>query len=139
MCKAYDRVNWNFLKVVMLAMNFSNTWVNWIMEWVTIVKYTLLINGIPTQTIHPTRGNKQGDPISPYLFLLWANILSIALTQAENIRLIKGISIGRQGISFTHPFFFFFFADDSLFFFQKDKSSFTSLRKIILWYCSISG
>ena len=109
MCKAYGRVNWNFLKAVMLAMNFSNTWVNWIMEWVTIVKYTLLINGIPTQTIHPTRGNKQGDPISPYLFLLWANILSIALTQAENIRLIKGISIGRQGISFTHPFFFFFF------------------------------
>ena len=126
MCKAYDRVNWNFLKVVMLAMNFSNTWVNWIMEWVTIVKYTLLINGIPTQTIHPTRGNKQGDPISPYLFLLWANILSIALTQAENIRLIKGISIGRQGVSFTH----LFFADDSLFFFQKDKSSLTK-------YCSI--
>ena len=137
MCKAYDRVNWNFLKVVMLGMNFSNTWVNWIMECVIIVKYTLLINGIPTQTIHPTRGNKQRDPSSPYLFLLWANILSIALTQAENIRLIKGISIGRQDVSFTHPFFFF--ANDSLFFFQKDKSSLTSLRKIILWYCSISG
>ena len=107
MCKAYDRVNWNFLKVVMLAMNFSNTWVNWIMECVIIVKYSLLINGIPTQTIHPTRGNKQRDPSSPYLFLLWANILSIALTQAEDIRLIKGISIGRQDVSFTHLFFFF--------------------------------
>ena len=137
MCKAYGRVNWNFLKAVMLAMNFSNTWVNWIMECVTTVKYTLLINGIPTQTIHPTRGNKQGDPISPYLFLLWANILSIALSQVENIRLIKGISIGRKGVSFTH--LFFFNADDSLFFFQKDKSSLTSLWKIILWYCSISG
>ena len=105
MCKAYGRVNWNFLKAVMLAMNFSNTWVNWIMECVTTVKYTLLINGIPTQTIHPTRGNKQGDPISPYLFLLWANILSIALSQVENIRLIKGIFIGRKGVSFTHLFF----------------------------------
>ena len=65
MCKVYDRVNWNFLKAVMLAMNFSNTWVNWIMECVTTVKYTLLINGSPTQTIHLMRGIKQGDPISP--------------------------------------------------------------------------
>ena len=124
MCKAYDRVNWNFLKAIMLAMNFSNTWVNWVMECVTTVKYTLLINGIPTQTIHPTRGNKQGDPISPYIFLLCANILSIALTQAKNIRQIKGISIGRQGVSFTH----LFFANDSYFFFQKDKSSLPSTQ-----------
>ena len=42
-CKAYDRVNWNFLKAVLLSMNFSNTWVNWI-----IVQYTLLLNGSPT-------------------------------------------------------------------------------------------
>ena len=48
MSKAYDRVNWSFLKAVLLSMNFSNTWVNWIMECVTFVQYSLPINGSPT-------------------------------------------------------------------------------------------
>ena len=48
MSKAYDRINWNFLKAVLLSMNFSNTWVNWIMECVTFVQYSLPINGSPT-------------------------------------------------------------------------------------------
>lgn len=80
-------------------------------------------------------GIRQGDPISPYLFLLCANILSIALIQAENRKLIKGIAIGWQGVSFTH----LLFADDSLFFFQNDVSSLSNLKQIILWYCSLSG
>lgn len=67
-------------------------------------------------------------PYPPYLFLLCANILSIAPTQAENSKQIKGVSIGRHGVSFTH-----------LFFFQSDHSSLTNLKRIILWYCSISG
>ena len=45
MFKAYARVNWNFLKVVLLSMNFNNKWVDWIMEGVTSVQYSLVING----------------------------------------------------------------------------------------------
>ena len=104
MCKAYDRVNWNFLKAVMLSMNFSSTWVNWVMECVTTIQYTLLLNGSPTEPFYPSRGIRQGDPISPYLFLLCANILSIALTQAESQKKIRSIRIGRNGISFTPRF-----------------------------------
>lgn len=68
MCKAYDRVNWTFLKAVMLAMNFSTTWVEWVIECVTTVKYVLLVNGSPSQTFQPTRGIRQVDPISPLPF-----------------------------------------------------------------------
>ena len=135
MCKAYDRVNWTFLQAVLLAMKFNPTWVNWIMECVTTVKYTLLVSGSPTHSFHPTRGIRQGDPISLYLFLLCANILSIALIQAKNRKQIKGIAMGRQGVSFTH----LLFVDDSFFFFQNDRSSLTNLKRIIMWYCSISG
>lgn len=133
MYKTYDRVNWNFLKVVLLSMNFSNTQVNWVMQ--TSVQYSLLVNGSPTQPFNPSKVLRQEDPISPYLFLFCANILSLALTKDENQKNINGIRVGRNGVSFTH----IFFADDSLFFFQNDKASLSNLRNTILWYCLISG
>ena len=48
--KAYARVNWNFLKAVLLSINFRDKWIDWIMECVTSVQYSLLINGSPTKT-----------------------------------------------------------------------------------------
>ena len=107
------RVNWNFLKVVLTVMNFDSKWINWIMECVSLVEYTLLINGGMTRSFKPSHGLRQGDPLSPYLFLLCANILSISLTQVEDLRKIKGIKFGRSGLSFSH----LLFADDSLLFF----------------------
>ena len=114
-------------------MNFSNTQVNWAMQ--TSVQYSLLVNGNPIQPFNPSRSLRRGDPISPYLFLFCANILSLALTKEENLKNIKGIRVGRNGVSFTH----LFFTDDSLFFFQNDKASLSNLGNTILWYCLISG
>lgn len=99
------------------------------------VQCSLLVNGTPTKPFHPSRGLRQGDPISPYLFLFCANILSITLTKEENQKKIKGVKIGRNGFSFTH----ILFANDSFFFFQNDKSSLNALKTTILWYCSLSG
>ena len=135
MFKAYDRVNWNFLKAILLSMNFSDKWIDWIMECVTFVQYSLLINGSPTKTFFSSRGLRQGDPISHYLFLFCANILSIALFKNENKKKIKGITVGKNGIPFTH----LLFADDSLFFFKIDKTTPTNLKNSILWYCAVSS
>ena len=135
MSKAYNRVNWNFLKAVLLFMNFGTTWVNWIMECISTVQYSLLVNGSPSKPFHLSRGLRQGDPISLYLFLFYANILSLALTREENQKNLKGVKIGRNGLSFTH----ILFADDSFIFFQNDNRSFIALKKkTILRYCSLS-
>lgn len=58
--KAYDRVDWKFLKAVLVAMNFSSRWVRWILECVTTIQYTILVNGRITQSFKPNRGLRQG-------------------------------------------------------------------------------
>lgn len=58
--KAYDRVDWKFLKAVLVAMNFSSRWVRWILECVTTIQYTILVNGRITQSFKPNRWLRQG-------------------------------------------------------------------------------
>ena len=105
MSKAYDRVKWAFLESIMLQMGFTESWVSMIMECVHTVSYFVLINGEPKGFFHPTRGLRQGDPISPYLFLLCAEGLHALLAKAARSKKIQGISISRGGPKLTHLFF----------------------------------
>lgn len=105
MNKAYDRVDWNFLHAVLLTMNFSPSLINLIQECVTTINCTLLINGSTPQYFKHSRGLRQGDPLSPYIFLMCANILSVALMQAEVQKSIKGIKLGNQGCALSLIYF----------------------------------
>lgn len=116
-------------------MNFSPNWMHWILECVSTIHYTLLVNGSITQSFKPAKGLGQGNPLSTYLFLMCANIMSLALIKVENNKDIQGVKLGRNGVSFTH----LLFADNSLLFFKRDNKSLTNIQQIISWYCSVSG
>ena len=91
--KAYNLVEWGFLRQIMLKLGFDPRWVHLAMETITTASYSVLINGEPRGFITPLRGIRQGDPISPYLFLLCAEGLSAMLRKAEESHNLGGIKL----------------------------------------------
>ncbi|GLT53433.1 hypothetical protein SLA2020_267030 [Shorea laevis] len=114
MNKAYDRVEWPFLEGVMRKMGFDERWIRWILNCISSISYSVLINGESFGSILPTRGIRQGDPISPYLFIICAEALSAMLQEAERSRVVTGVPIAKGRVRLNH----LFFADDSLLFCQ---------------------
>jgi hypothetical protein len=109
MSKAYDRVKWHFLEAVMKHMGFDNKGIQLIMICMSTTSCAVLVNGIPSWRIVPTRGIRQGDPISPYLFLICVEVLSALLTQAKNSNHLSRVPISKTSPRINHLFFFFFF------------------------------
>ena len=98
----------------MRRMGFSERWISLMMMCISSVKYSVLINGEAKGHIIPSRGLRQGDLISPYLFLLCAEGLSTMLRREEEHGNIRSISVCRGVPQISH----LFFADDSIVFYQ---------------------
>ena len=114
MSKTYDKVEWGGLVQIIGRMGFHTKWIKIIMRCLSSITYSIRINGVPQGRITPTRGLRQGDPLSPYLFLLCAEGLSSLIKKAAMEDKIHGISICRRGPQLSH----LLFTDDSLMFCQ---------------------
>ncbi|XP_073278711.1 uncharacterized protein [Primulina huaijiensis] len=84
MSKAYDQIDWGFLKLILLKLGFDDKWVAIMMLCVTTVQYQIRINGNLVGPIIPERGLRQGCPLSPYLFIICAQGLSTMIEKAED-------------------------------------------------------
>ena len=102
MSKAYDRVEWGYLENIMRKMGYYERWIRLVMVCVKTVTYSILVNGEPQGLITPIRGIRQGDPFSPFLFLLCTEGLHGLIQQAARVGDLKGFSLCRRGPELTH-------------------------------------
>ena len=133
--KAYDRMEWCFLERIMAKLALNERWIHLAKEIVTTASYSILINGEPRGHIKPSKGIKQGDPLSPYLFLMCAEGLSAMLRRAGERRQLHGILSYRNGIQISH----LLFANDSLLFCQATVEECQQLKTILEQYEKASG
>ena len=135
MNKAYDRVEWDFLERAIVHLGFPGSFVATIMSCIKTVSYSVLLNGVPGRAIKPSRGLRQGDSLSPYLFLLCAMGLQGLLHKAEFDGTIRGVSICRNRPHVSH----LFFANDSVLFCRAKESKCQAILHILSVYEKGSG
>jgi hypothetical protein len=135
MAKAYDRVEWQFLQTTLESMGFPHQLTDTILECVSTVSFSILVNGKPSHQFTPQRGLRQGYPLSPYLFIICANVLSGLITKAQNLRKIHGIKVAHGAPEVSH----LLFADGSLFFCRAAKEEAQEIKNLITEYQEASG
>ncbi|XP_056866982.1 uncharacterized protein LOC130512731 [Raphanus sativus] len=135
MSKAYDRVEWSFLASLMIKMGFDERLVDLIMCCVTSVSYQVLINGQPKGRILPRRGLRQGDPLSPFLFIMCTEALISLLNGAEAENKLTGLRVSHASPRISH----LLFADDSLFFCKAETSQCKEIIDNLEIYGNASG
>ncbi|KAK3188794.1 hypothetical protein Dsin_028355 [Dipteronia sinensis] len=135
MLKAYDRVEWIFLAAMMNRLGFSDLWIDRIMRCVTSVSFSYLINGKICGSLKPFRGLRQGDPLSPYLFLVCAEGLLQLILDAERSGQLVGFRCSRGGPKITH----LFFTDDSMIFTRASDKDYRTITKVLEKYVKASS
>eukprot|EP00268_Persea_americana_P052212 TRINITY_DN5839_c0_g1_i1.p1 TRINITY_DN5839_c0_g1~~TRINITY_DN5839_c0_g1_i1.p1 ORF type:complete len:231 (-),score=32.34 TRINITY_DN5839_c0_g1_i1:1344-2036(-) len=131
--KAFDKISWPFLFKSLHFFGFSATWTKLIRECVCTTKGSVLINRSPFGFFESNCGLRQGDPLSPYLFILAEEILSLNIQNLVNNNLIFPLS--KAPNTPCH----LLYADDILLFLKGHKSSLLALKKVLEDYQSSSG
>ena len=129
----YDHVNWKFLFAMLRKMGFGEKWIKWV-EWcISIVKFSVLVNGSPSGFFQSSRGLRQGDPFFPYLFVIVMEVFSCLLRRAISEGYLSGWRVrGRngEGILISH----LLFVDDTLVFCKASQDQMTYLSCLLMWF-----
>eukprot|EP00253_Pinus_taeda_P015037 PITA_15037 len=91
--KAFDSISWEYMQKVLHAFGFDNAWIRWVRGLISSAFFSILINGIPTSTFQASRGIRQGDPLSPFLFIIMAEGLGRCIKNAIHTQDLKGITL----------------------------------------------
>ncbi|KAL4584334.1 hypothetical protein LXL04_008933 [Taraxacum kok-saghyz] len=132
---AYDSMAWEYLEEIMTEMGFGVRWRKWMRVSLSSGFSSILINGSPTDEFKLERGLRQGDPLSPFLFTLIMEGLSLAIKNSETLFGFKGINIGKNNVYLSH----LFFADDAVFLAKCSIENALNLIRILFCFKHVSG
>ncbi|OMP01704.1 reverse transcriptase [Corchorus capsularis] len=133
--KAYDRVNWSFLRDTLRDFGFSEKWTRLIMLCVESSSLAVLWNGEKLDSFRPQRGLRQGDPLSPYLFVLCMERLGHLIDREVQSGAWKPIKAGRNCPGISH----LFFADDLFLFSRAGEAQANKIKEVLDEFCAASG
>jgi hypothetical protein len=133
--KAFDKMEWVLIFAIMERLGFNPTWINWIKICISTSSFSILLNGSPFGHFTLERGLRQGDPLSPFLFILGSEVLSRLLFKEESLGNIKGLKISRNNLAINH----LLFADDLLIFGKANLKEASSIKTCLQKYCLWSG
>uniref|UniRef100_A0A803P323 Reverse transcriptase domain-containing protein n=1 Tax=Cannabis sativa TaxID=3483 RepID=A0A803P323_CANSA len=127
---------WNgVLDKVLEAFGFDSKFRSLVSKCISSVSFSILLNGGPLKRLLPSRGLRQGDPLSPFLFILGSEVLSRLLLQAEFNGRLTGFKVCPQSPSISH----LMFADDTFLFCKASLEEIDVLKTCLQRYCMWSG
>ena len=133
--KAFDSVAWSFLEWTLLQMGFPLKWRTWITSCVTNAAASILINGSPSTPFKLHKGLRQGDPLSPFLFNLVVETLSLVIKKASNMGLWEGVEVAKGGTKITH----LQYADDTVIFCPPIMDQLMNIKKTLILFQLATG
>ncbi|KAL0430275.1 UNVERIFIED_CONTAM: putative mitochondrial protein [Sesamum radiatum] len=125
--KAYDKVEWKFLAKVLCRLGFPPKFIDLIMLCVSSVSYSFILSGSQFGSVTPQRSLRQGDPLSPYLFLMCTEAFSALLQKEERSGRLQGVAECRQAPRVSH----LLFADDTLIFCQATAEAAMCILEVL--------
>jgi hypothetical protein len=135
--KSYDHVNWDFLLYLMQRCGFGEKWRAWIRFCISTVRFSILVNGTPSGFFTSSRRLRQGDPLSPLLFVVVMEALSRMLVAALEQGSMTGFAMGpreSEAIVVNHLLF-----ADTLIFCGAQEEQIRHLRCIFLCFEAALG
>ncbi|GJY91591.1 putative RNA-directed DNA polymerase [Tanacetum coccineum] len=133
--KAFDSLDWKFLDHTLEQMGFSQKWRSWIRGCLNSAYGSVLVNGSPTQEFKIPKGLRQGDPLSPFLFILAIEALHVSLQEAKSKNLFKGVKVGNNNVDISH----LQFADDAIIMGKWSLDNAKNLCRILRCFHMASG
>ena len=133
--KAYDRIEWPFLRAMMEKMGFCDKWIQIVISCVQSPRFTIRYTGETFGIIVPTQGIRQGDPLSPYLFLLCVEGLSVIIHKFEHKGWIHGCRVANGAPTISHMLF----ADDSYLYCKATLDETNRILEMLNQFVGASG
>ena len=132
--KAFDSIRWDFILATLRAIEFPEQYIIWIEECITTPTFSVTVNGVSDGYYKSTKGLRQGDPLSPYLFVLAMEVFSRLLSSRFNSGLITYHPKAAE-TDLSH----LMFADDVMIFFDGGAASLHSITETLDDFASWSG